>query len=301
MNVIELRNLTKTFTFGTGAFDINIDVKAGEVYGFIGPNGAGKTTVIRQMVGFIKSDSGAGKILGYDVWEKSSIIMKNLGYLSGEVTLPDSMTGIAYLKLLSEIRGNIDWHYVQKLVHYFELNADTKIKKMSKGMKQKVAIIAAVMHKPKILVLDEPTTGLDPLMQQKFNRLIQNVKNEGTAVFMSSHIFGEIDNLCDKVGVIKKGKIISEILMDDVKNNFEKKYEIKFASSDNYTDFIKAEWNILEQNNVTKVVIINVHNDNVNDFLKIVSDYKVDYFKELPFNLEEFVMSYYKEESLFDD
>ncbi|AGM26288.1 antibiotic transport system ATP-binding protein [Spiroplasma syrphidicola EA-1] len=301
MNVIELKNLTKIFDFNTGAFDISIDVKQGEVYGFIGPNGAGKTTVIRQMIGFIKSDSGTGQILGHDIWKNSNTIMKDLGYLSGEIFLPDFMIGFAYLKLLSEIRGNVDWHYVLKLVNYFELDANTKIKKMSKGMKQKVAIIAAFMHKPKVLVLDEPTSGLDPLMQQKFNNLIQELKSHGTSVFMSSHIFGEIDNLCDKVGVIKKGKMVSEISMEEAKNNSEKKYEIKFFTEEDYNNFIKTEWNILEQNNVTRVTIISVHNEKVNNFLKFITEYRLEYFKEIPFNLEEFVMKYYQDEVKFND
>ncbi|WP_342273795.1 ABC transporter ATP-binding protein [Spiroplasma endosymbiont of Phycita roborella] len=167
MNIIQLKNLTKEYSPNIGCFDINFSINKGEVYGFIGPNGAGKTTVIRQMIGFIKSDTGFAKILDYDCWKESAKIMESLGYLAGEVTLPDYMSGISYLKTVATIRKNISWAYVEKLINYFELDAKRKIKKMSKGMKQKVAIISAFMHKPKVLVLDEPTSGLDPLMQER--------------------------------------------------------------------------------------------------------------------------------------
>ncbi|WP_253723365.1 ABC transporter ATP-binding protein [Spiroplasma citri] len=204
MEIISLKNMTKKYNPNIGCFNINIAVKKGEVYGFLGPNGAGKTTVIRQMVGFIKSDNGTGTILGYDVWKDTKNIMKDLGYLAGEVNLPEYMTGISYLKTISEIRGNVDWKYVEKLIEYFDFDPKQKIKKMSKGMKQKVAIISAFMHKPKVLILDEPTSGLDPLMQQKFDTLIKNLQKEEATIFMSSHIFSEIDNTCDKVAIIKK-------------------------------------------------------------------------------------------------
>ncbi|WP_204305207.1 ABC transporter ATP-binding protein [Spiroplasma citri] len=191
MEIISLKNMTKKYNPNIGCFNINIAVKKGEVYGFLGPNGAGKTTVIRQMVGFIKSDNGTGTILGYDVWKDTKNIMKDLGYLAGEVNLPEYMTGISYLKTISEIRGNVDWKYVEKLIEYFDFDPKQKIKKMSKGMKQKVAIISAFMHKPKVLILDEPTSGLDPLMQQKFDTLIKNLQKEEATIFMSSHIFSE--------------------------------------------------------------------------------------------------------------
>lgn len=163
------------------------------------------------MIGFIKSNTGFAKILNYDCWKESVKIMESLGYLASEVTLPDYMSGIDYLKTVANIKKNISWAYVEKLINYFELDAKRKIKKMSKGMKQKVTIISAFMHKSKVLVLDEPTSGLDPLMQERFNTLIRNSKKEGATIFMSSHIFGEIENICDKVAVIKKGGIISEI------------------------------------------------------------------------------------------
>lgn len=303
MNVIKLQGLTKKYAPNIGCFDVNLTINQGEVYGFLGPNGAGKSTVIKQMVGFIKSDSGSGTILGYNIWKEPEKIMKSLGYLGGEIVLPDYMTGKEYLRVIARIRGNVDWKYVEKLIDYFALNEKitTKIKKMSKGMKQKIGLIAAFMHKPKILVLDEPTSGLDPLMQEKFNTLIKNCKKDGATIFMSSHIFGEIENTCDKVAVIKKGKIVSEISIKDLKDNAEKKYEIKFVTSIGYKNFLKKEWKILEKNAVTKVVSVTVINAEVNKFLKELTNFDVAQLKELPFNLEEHFIKFYKDEVSFDD
>ena len=301
MTVIELKNVTKEYSPNIGCFNINLRIAKGEVYGFIGPNGAGKTTVIRQIVGFIKADSGVATVLNYDVWKQSAKIMESLGYLAGEVTLPDYMTGISYLKTIVAIRKNVAWSYVEKLINYFELDAKRKIKKMSKGMKQKVAIIAAFMHKPQVLVLDEPTSGLDPLMQEKFNTLVNNAKKTGTTIFMSSHIFGEIENVCDKVAVIKKGRIISEVAIKEMKDAAEKNYEIKFSAITDYHHFLAKKWNILSKNDVTKVITISVLSNNVDKFLKELSLYKIDNFKELPFNLEAHFIKFYKDEVDFND
>lgn len=299
MSIIKLNKITKEYAPKVGCFDVSLAINEGEVYGFLGPNGAGKSTVIKQMVGFIKSDKGSGTILGYDIWKEPEKIMKSLGYVAGEVVLPDYMTGIGYLKTIADIRGNVDWKYVEKLIDYFSFNAKTKIKKMSKGMKQKVALVAAFMHKPKILILDEPTSGLDPLMQEKFNTLIRNFKKDGATVFMSSHIFGEIENTCDKVAIIKKGKIISEIVMEEMRNNANKIYEIKFATAADYNAFIAKNWNIINKNDAAKILKVSVEINKVNKFLKEISSFKIDQFKELPFNLEEYFIKFYEEEVSF--
>ncbi|WP_342276421.1 ABC transporter ATP-binding protein [Spiroplasma endosymbiont of Nebria brevicollis] len=302
MKVIDLNNITKKYESNVGCFNINITVNKGTVYGFIGPNGAGKTTLIRQMVGFIKSDEGNGTILGYDIWKNSKEIMAKTGYLSGEVMLPEYMTGINYLKTIADIRNNVDWNYTKKLIEYFDFNPKTKIKKMSKGMKQKIAIISAFMHKPELLILDEPTSGLDPLMQKKFDKLVDNFKKENKTIFMSSHIFGEIENNCDKVGIIKNGKIISEVLIEDIKNNSEKNYEIKFSKNVDYNNFISSKkWNIVNKNNKNKILTIFISNAEIDNFLKEISVYKIDYFRELPFDLEKFFIKYYEKEIEFND
>lgn len=164
---IKLSNFTKNYSEKVGVFDINIIIKQGEIYGFIGTNGAGKSTIIKQMVSLVKPDYGSVTINNKNVWNKSKEIMSILGYLPDEYILPNYMKAINYLKAIADIRGNVKWEYVEKLINYFELNTKIKIKKMTKEMKQKIALISACMHKPKILILDEPTSRLDPIMQKK--------------------------------------------------------------------------------------------------------------------------------------
>lgn len=301
MHLIELKGITKKYGLNIGCFDINFSINKGEVYGFIGPNGAGKTTVIRQMMGFIRSDSGQGKIFGLDIWKESDKIMKDLGYVAGEVAIPEYMTGISYLKVLAEIRKDVNWDYVKKLIDYFELDATRKIKKMSKGMKQKVALIAAFMHKPKVLIMDEPTSGLDPLMQEKFNKLVKTFEKEGTTIFMSSHIFSEIDNICNRVAIIKKGKIVSEIDIDNMKKTFDKIYQINFANIIDYQEFLKKEWDVLKKDAEINQVEVKIKNENINEFLKEISQFNVNSFKLVPFSLEKHFLKYYQDEINSDE
>lgn len=304
MEIIKLTNLTKEYAEGVGAFDINLAVQQGEVYGFIGPNGAGKSTVIRQMVGFIKSDSGHGEILDQDIWKKADTIMQNTGYLAGEVSLPTYMTGNEYLKTVAAIRGkkNVDWNYVQKLITYFELSPKRKIGKMSKGMKQKVAIIACFMHKPKVLILDEPTSGLDPLMQEKFNKLITISKEEGATIFISSHIFGEVEVNCDRVGFIKKGHLIEEINLDDLRMRADKVYELKFADLTSYQTFLqKKEFKIIKEDAPLRKIEVKVPKKDAKKFLLMMAEFEIESYREVPFSLEQHFLKYYGDEVKFND
>lgn len=301
MEKIVVKQLTKKFDNNFGCFKINFNVNSGEVYGFLGPNGAGKTTVIRQLVGFVKPDSGEGIILKHNIWSESQKIMKDLGYVPGEIFLPQHMVGIKYLKSIAEIRGNVDWNYVTELISYFDFNPNIKIKKMSKGTKQKIALISAFMHKPKILILDEPTSGLDPLMQQKFNFLIDKFKKKGTSIFLSSHIFGEIEFLCDKVSIIKKGKIISEENLKEIKEK-NTNYEVKFKEITDFNKIIKEkELRIVNIDKANKILEVSINNNEIDKFLKKISNYSVDYFKEVTISLEKNFMKFYEEETKFND
>lgn len=301
MPIIELKGLTKAYTPSVGSFEINLAINEGEVYGFIGPNGAGKSTVIKQMVGFLHSDKGEGKILNCDIWKETKEIMKDLGYVSGDVAIPEYMTGFNYLKTIAHVRGDVAWEYVEKLVEYFDLDWKRKIKKMSKGMKQKVSLIAAFMHKPKVLVLDEPTSGLDPLMQEKFNKLIKGYQQDGATIFMSSHIFGEIENTCDRVAFIKKGRIISEVSIKDMKNKINKIYQIKFATVKDYQEFLKQKWNILTKDDELKNIKLEVEEKKVKSLLKEFANFDVTDFKEISFSLEQHFLKYYQDEVNFND
>lgn len=184
MSVISIQNLTRDYGFGKGIFDVSISVDKGKVFGFLGPNGAGKTTTIRHLMGFIKPKAGSCQIDGMDCWRKRDEIQKRLGYIPGEISFFDDMTGKEFLKFISGYRNIKKDNRMQEMIEKFELDPKGKIKKMSKGMKQKLGIAAAFMHDPDILILDEPTSGLDPLMQNRFIELIAEEKKKGKTIFL---------------------------------------------------------------------------------------------------------------------
>lgn len=221
--VIELRGLTKSYGNGKGIFDVSFSVGKGEVFGYLGPNGAGKTTTIRQLMGFVRSDSGICRILGKDCFSSASEIQKETGYLAGELTFMEDMTGIGFLNFMAEMKGMKNKSRRNELMERFELNPHGKICKMSKGMKQKVGIVNAFMHQPKVVILDEPTSGLDPLMQNRFVELILEEKRKGTTILMSSHIFEEIEKTCDRTAIIREGRIAA---LPDMKELAQKRRKI---------------------------------------------------------------------------
>ncbi len=304
---IEVKNLNKKFKSGYGIFDINFTVEYGKVFGYLGPNGAGKSTTIRSLMGFIKADSGSSNItyknkneelindiVSYDSWVDSNKVQRNLGYVPGEISFPIHMTGIDLLKQIFRLRNMSDWNDVRKLIDYWEFNPNMKIKKMSKGMKQKVALVIAWMHNPDIIVLDEPTTGLDPLMQDKFVKLVQKSKEEGKAIILSSHIFSEIEKTCDYVAIIKRGKIVSTVDVKDIQYNEEKTYEIKFKNEVDEQKIISHKWKVKSfENNIMFVV---VENKDINDFIQTISHNDIEFIKEHPLDLEQYFMKYYQNE-----
>ncbi|AVN59046.1 ABC transporter ATP-binding protein [Mesoplasma florum] len=290
--LIKINNLTKEFKNGHGIYDINLSIREGEVFGYLGPNGAGKSTTIRHILGFMKPQKGQISVDGIDAWKESSKVNAILGYVPGEIAMPEFMTGIEFIKYIFEIRKLKDWNYVEELIEFWEFDPKVKIKRMSKGMKQKVSLICAFMHKPKVLVLDEPTSGLDPLMQQKFINLIKEVKAEGRTVILSSHIFQEIEKTCDRVAIVKNGRIVSNIDMDEIKYNENKKFEVVFKKESDLKSFAQEYKNIdvIAKNKV----IINLKQKEMKKLMQVISKFDTEIFKEIPFTLEEYFMDFYK-------
>ena len=212
---IIIDHLTKDYGRGRGAFDITLKVRPGECYGFLGPNGAGKTTTIRHLMGFSTPDSGKAEILGMDCRRDAAALKNHIGYIPGEVTLPTGMTGTGFLKMMEKMHGITDKSRADMLVERFRLDTSAKVKSMSFGMKRKLAIVTAFMHDPEILILDEPTSGLDPLMQKEFVDFLKEEKERGKTLFLSSHIFHEIDVACDRLSIIREGHIVSEIDLNE--------------------------------------------------------------------------------------
>ncbi len=209
MGVIKIENLVRDYGGGKGVYDVSFQVNQGEAFGFLGPNGAGKTTTIRHLMGFLKPESGKCTICGLDCWKERDKVQAVLGYLPGEISFFDDMSGGEYLKFIGEYRKNGAKTRKEELLERFELDPGSRIKKMSKGMKQKLGIVAAFMHDPDILILDEPTSGLDPLMQSRFVELVAEEKKRGKTVLMSSHMFEEVERTCDRIGIIRKGRMVA--------------------------------------------------------------------------------------------
>lgn len=212
---IVIKKLTKTYAGSrTPALDkLSLTVKAGEVYGFLGANGAGKTTTIRLLLNFIQPTAGRARIMGLDSVTDSVAAKRHLGYLSGDVALWPKVTGNELFRYLSKLQQRNNAEYLAELIHRFEAEPEKKISDLSKGNRQKIGVIQALMHQPDVLILDEPTSGLDPLMQEVFYQTIREASARGTAVFVSSHNLAESQRMCDRVGIIKHGRLIREQLV----------------------------------------------------------------------------------------
>lgn len=291
MSIIEINGLTKDYGSHKGIFDLTFDVREGEVFGYLGPNGAGKTTTIRHLMGFLTPDKGTSQILGMDCRNGSAQIMKQLGYLPGEIAFFDGMSGMEFLDFMGEMRGLTDTVLRDRLVDLFQLDTKGRIRKMSKGMKQKLGLICAFMHDPKVLILDEPTSGLDPLMQRTFADLILEEKAKGKTILMSSHSFEEIERTCDRVGIIRCGELVATEDMHDLKQKRRKIYLVTFENPALALEFSKSgRFDILETNNATVKVSIQ---GNVSQFIKALESYQVQDLDTESSNLEDIFMHFY--------
>jgi ABC-2 type transport system ATP-binding protein len=240
-NVIQLNNLTKDYGQGRGTFGLTFDVPKGSVFGYCGPNGAGKTTTIRQMMGFLKPDEGTATLFGYDSWKDAQTIKQYVGYIPGEIAFPDVASGTDFLRIQANMIGLTNMSRAEYVIKKMQLDPTAKLKSMSKGMKQKTAIVSAFMAEPELLILDEPTTGLDPLMRDAFLSLVLEEKAKGKTVFMSSHIFSEMEETCDYVAFIKEGHLAQIVDVNELHHPSKATYRVRFALKGDYETFIQEK------------------------------------------------------------
>jgi ABC-2 type transport system ATP-binding protein len=226
---IVTEDLTKSYHGRRGIVDVALEVRAGEVFGFLGPNGAGKTTTIRLLLDLIRPTAGRARVLGLDVREGSLEIRRRVGYLPGELALWERMTGAELLAFLGELRGGVDRRFVAELAERLDCDLSARIGSLSHGSKQKVALIQAFLHRPELLILDEPTTGLDPLMQEEFQRMVAEVRAEGRTVFLSSHILREVERTCDRVGIVREGRLVAVEDVRDLRARGLRILDLRFA------------------------------------------------------------------------
>lgn len=290
MSVISIERLTRDYGRGRGVFDVSFAVGQGEAFGFLGPNGAGKTTTIRHLMGFLKPQSGTCRINGMDCWEKRPEIQRTLGYVPGEIAFFDDMTGPEYLRFIQRYRGMQGDGRKKEMLERFELNPAGRVKKMSKGMKQKLGIVAALMHDPSILILDEPTSGLDPLMQNRFIELVQQEKEHGKTVLMSSHMFEEVERTCHRVGIIREGKLAAVDSVDQMKSRQQKKFIVTFENSRAAEAFVKEG---LQTEALTHHRVAVTVGNNVREMIAVLNRYPVQNLSAPTQSLEEVFMQYY--------
>lgn len=288
--VITVDNLSKVYSNGKGVFDVSLEVSEGEVFGFLGPNGAGKTTTIRVLLGFTNATNGSCSINGLDCRTQASDIQKQLGYVPGEIAFFDNMTGTQFLKFMTEMRSTKGTKRRDELIELFELDGGQSIRKMSKGTKQKLGLVAAFMHDPAILILDEPTSGLDPLMQRRFIGLIREESKRGKTILMSSHLFDEVDRTCERVAIIREGRIVALEDIASLKSSIRKSYTVGLAGD---ADIEKIKASGLEYHLVNgNLVEIFISND-YGKLLSTLADCTVTSLDASAQSLEQVFIRYY--------
>ena len=229
--IIEVEGLTKSYGSKRGITNVSFQVEEGEVFGFLGPNGAGKTTTIRTLMALLRADSGVARIAGMDCWQQSVEIKKLVGYVPGEPALDPNLTGGQIFEYFGHLRGGVDQTYLKALIKRLDLDPTRKFRQYSTGNKRKVVLIQAFMHRPRLLILDEPTSGLDPLNQQEFDRMITEAREAGSTVFLSSHILSEVEQTCNRVGIIREGQLVRVGLVEELKNIKRHEVVITFAAA----------------------------------------------------------------------
>jgi ABC-2 type transport system ATP-binding protein len=216
-SVIVTRDLAKFYGKTTGVRDLNLDVHEGEIFGFLGPNGAGKTTTIRVLLNLIRPSSGSASVFGLDSHTDYVAIHRRLGYIPGDAAFYNGMTGGEFIDLMGSFRGKKNKKRLNELLERFELDLHRQTNAYSRGMKQKLALLQAFMSDPELLILDEPTLGLDPLMQHSFNDLLIEERERGKTIFLSSHLLPEVERVCDRVGIIRTGELVAVEEVDNLK------------------------------------------------------------------------------------
>ncbi len=232
MSIIRTELLSRRYGQRVGVDAINLEIGAGEIFGFLGPNGAGKTTTIRLLLGFLRPDAGRASIFGLDCWRQSELVKRAIGYLPGDLRLYPWLTARTALRIFGKIRGVDLSDSGGELAERFRLEMNVRVQKMSRGMRQKLGIILAMAHKPRLLVLDEPTSGLDPLMQEELARSIREIAAAGHTVFFSSHTLSEVESLCDRVAIVREGRIIADERLETLRGRARRTVELVFVNKE---------------------------------------------------------------------
>lgn len=289
MKVIETNNLEKSYGNQKALQGLDLDVKQGEVYGFIGPNGAGKSTTIRIILGMLRKDGGEVKLFEKDPWKDAVALHKRLGYIPGDVNLWPNLTGGEVIDFLGGLNGKVNINRKQELLERFQLNPKKKCRSYSKGNRQKVALVSAFASDAELLILDEPTSGLDPLMELVFQDCILEAKKQGKTVFLSSHILSEVEALCDRVGIIRQGKIVESGTIDELRHLIRTTVTVELGKEANLNN-MQGIYDILQ---IDKRWKFSVDANQMEDVMKILAPLGIRNLIAEPPTLEELFMRHY--------
>ena len=292
--IISIKNLTKDYGKGRGIFDVSLDIPKGSTFGYCGTNGSGKTTTIRHIMGFLKPDKGQVTVKGMDAWKDSEKIKEYIGYVPGEIAFPDVDSGSTFLKIQADLLGITDMSKAEQVINALQLDPTANLKRMSKGMKQKTALVEAFMIQPEILILDEPTTGLDPLMRKAFVDLIKEEKAKGTTIFMSNHMFDELEETCDYVAFIKDGHIIDVVDMEDIHSRPFREYEITFFDKDDYDSADTSQIELLEKDDKNLKLIIRLDIYKTDGMIRELKKHNIKSIVERQYTLEKYFLEHVK-------
>jgi len=290
MTVLKTSNLTKRFGKFKALDGVNIEVEKGEVFGFIGPNGAGKSTTIRVLLGILKATDGEVEIFGMDAWKDAVEIHKRIAYVPGDVNLWPNLTGGEVIDLFVKLRGGNNAGRREELIKKFDLDPSKKCRTYSKGNRQKVALVAAFSSDADLYILDEPTSGLDPLMEMVFQECVLDAKKQGKSVILSSHILSEVEKLCDKVGIIRQGKIIETGTLSELRHLTRTRMVVETKQP---VPALSEQEGIYELERKGQALAFQVDTEKMDTVISYISQFGVTRMESTPLTLEDLFMRHY--------
>ncbi|MDH5371652.1 MAG: ABC transporter ATP-binding protein [Acidimicrobiia bacterium] len=294
---IHTEMLTKHYGDVKALVDLSLDIQAGEIFGFLGPNGAGKTTMIRTILDEIRPTSGSASILGMDSRQESVEIRRHIGYVPGDLAMYPNLTGRDTLTYFANLRGGVDWSYVETLANRLGADLDKKVGDLSSGNRQKVGLIQAFMNKPDVLIMDEPSSGLDPLVQREFQKMMREVAAEGRTVFLSSHTLSEVQRVAQRVGIIRHGKLIAVEAVSDLRSKAIRTVNIYFDAPVDSAEFVGLP-GVREATSQNEHVTLSFDGQ-METLLKVVTDkFHVLDITTHEADLEEIFLTYYRDEEV---
>jgi len=291
---IQTTGLTKDYGEGRGLFDLDLDVRRGEILGFLGPNGAGKSTTMRLLLDLIKPTSGSAMLLGLDSRASSLEVRRRVGFLPGDLVLYPTLTGSAMLDYLGALRGGVDRRVRDELVERFDAELDRPLRELSTGNRQKLGLIQAFMHEPELLILDEPIAGLDPLVQQSFHALLGDVAAQGRTVFLSSHTLSEVERVANRVAILRRGRLVVVDSLERLRGIAVQRLEIEFAGDAPTVDELRAVPGVREAAFAGRHLVV-AFEGSADALVKVIAKHEVRSIRSRDDDLEEIFLHYYRD------